>query len=171
MLLAAGLCWLSSRWQESLMHSRQASPGLDPAYVILASMNSPVAIARVAAMNALFSRELNYLPPLWDGVTLIGASGLLWYWVAVNIDSWRKSGTIRSFAWTPLRVVTDLIVLGICALLMCLLVFGLRNGPAGTLSLTTWQSGTLVLSYIAWVVGQGCLFGYDLYFVLRGRCQ
>ena len=78
-------------------------PGPAPAFTLLVSINAPVAFPR-----ALWSR---YLPDPWDDLTLIAAVGLLWYWVALNIDSWRRSRTAVMFRWAPLRLVGDLLLI------------------------------------------------------------
>ncbi len=51
--------------------------------------------------------------PIWDNgviaddVVLIFAVGLLWYWVALNIRSWRRRRAVLMFSWRPARFSLD----------------------------------------------------------------
>ena len=65
--------------------------GASPAFSLLVGINAPVALGR-----ALWSR---HLPGWWDDGLLLVAVGLLWYWVALNLASWRQ----RRMAWVSSR--------------------------------------------------------------------
>lgn len=65
---------------------------------------SPTAAARTC---------VRYLYGLWDRVTLTVAIGLFWYWVAMNIVSWRERRVAYLFSRRPLRILADSVIIGI----------------------------------------------------------
>ena len=101
------------RWDNSLSHLAGAcdSPGPSPADRLLMSMNAPL-IFQLRIWYYSFSYP-------WNVAMEMIAVGLLWYWVAVNISSWRSGGNMITLSWRPARFGLDatLIILG--------LIFGL----------------------------------------------
>ena len=104
MVLAVGLLVSDHFWLRTAMR-RADMPGQSPAFTLLVSINAPVALARAFVFRRL--------PDQWDKVTFTAAIGLLWYWVALNLDSWRKRRTVSMFSWVPLRLVCDFVLLGV----------------------------------------------------------
>ncbi len=104
MALASALLLWSHQWTKAMTHI-QDMPGPSPAFMLLISINAPVALPR-----AFWFR---YLPDLWDSLTFIVTIGLLWYWVALNVQSWRARRRVCMFAAIPLRLIGDLIVISI----------------------------------------------------------
>lgn len=80
-------------------------PGPSPASYLLRALNAPLA-------HEVWSHPL-YKLPIWDNgviaddVVLILAVGLLWYWVARNIRSWRQRRAVLMFSWRPARFSLD----------------------------------------------------------------
>lgn len=102
MILAVGLLRCSHFW---FMAQAKISdmPGPAPAFTLLVSINAPVAMARAFLYR--------HLPPAWDEVTFILAIGLLWYWVASSILRWKERRSLVMFAWPPLRIFGDLLMI------------------------------------------------------------
>jgi hypothetical protein len=117
------LLLLLLRWNNSLEAFANrvcAMPGPTPADELLMSMNAPL----------LVQRYLNYsLSYPWNVVDQLGAVGLFWYWVAVNISSWRCGGSMITIGWRPARFVLDgvLILLGLSFGLVGVLGEGVRR--------------------------------------------
>jgi hypothetical protein len=88
-------------------------PGPPPSFKLLIAINAPLAVP-----SALVFR---YLHGWWDDITLVAAVAVFWYWVALNIESWQQRRHILMFSWTPLRLLGDVIGVGIgvmCALVL-----------------------------------------------------
>lgn len=99
--LALGLLWWSQVQFEADMRIMDM-PGPAPAFTLLIAINGPAVLPRAFWAN--------YLSTLWDDLALIAAVGLLWYWIALNIDAWRKRRIVVMFSWTPLRLAGDLLL-------------------------------------------------------------
>jgi hypothetical protein len=129
------------RWNDflSIAARRCDMPGPSPADRLLMSINAPL----------VFQLRLWYdaFPYPWRVAVQIGAVSLFWYWIAVNISSWRRGGSMVTPSWGPLRVAIDLgfVLLG--------LAFGLQG----------LSSGRDVLRYGSYLTsGVGC-FGPNLW--------
>jgi len=94
MAVAVLLLWRGSLWL-TRMEALQHIYGRPPAWQILSAMNM-------------------FLPVVPSPI-YVALVGLLWYWVALNVESLQKQGTVRMFAYTHLRITVDLllVVLGI----------------------------------------------------------
>lgn len=82
MLLSAGLIW----WSQVLVHVAQKRcdmPGPDPATQLLLTINAPV-------LFATRFWELWLMYP-WNVLAWMAGVGVTWYWVARNIESWRRA--------------------------------------------------------------------------------
>jgi hypothetical protein len=102
MLLAATLLW----WDHLLSRVGDRAcdmAGPTPAFSLLIAINMPVSLPRMA-----WYRHVPY--PLEDFI-LIAAVGLFWYWVALNIPSWRRTGF--SSWWRPVQLVVDLAIVAL----------------------------------------------------------
>jgi len=110
MLLAIVLLGWTDRWERALMRV-QDMPGTPPSFTLLMAINAPLAMPRAFVYR--------YLSWWWDDITLVVAVGLLWYWVALTVESWKRSRRISLFSSQPLRVIGDLTVVGIGCLLAC----------------------------------------------------
>jgi hypothetical protein len=72
-------------------------------------------------LPAAVLRSLYYQPLSWsgvagvlmDGAILIALSGILWYWVARNIVSWRRGRAVLMFRRLPLRIGGDMLVIAV----------------------------------------------------------
>ena len=106
-LLAIALLVWTYRWQEALMRI-QDMPGTPPFFALLIAINAPLAFPRALVFR--------HLPGWWEWITLVVAIGMLWYWVSLNIKSWRQSRRVFMFSWTPLRLAGDAVAVGIGAM-------------------------------------------------------
>ena len=109
MVLAIGLLRLSNSWVKA-MRGVEDIPGPSPAFNLLVCINAPVGAAR-----AFWFR---YLPGYWVDLTFIVAIGLFWYWIALNINSWRERRMVVMFTWWPMRIAGDLLLIGVGAILL-----------------------------------------------------
>jgi hypothetical protein len=141
-------------------------PGPAPAFTLLLSINAPVTLVRI------LYRPL-FLPDPWDDIILIVAIGLFWYYVALNINSWRERRTLLLFAWAPLRIATDLIMiaLGACLGLFCILAA--NTSPYTPFSALAWPWFIPTwASLLLWSLGSVLVFGRDLiHYFLRKSPQ
>ena len=103
-LAALALLVWTDRWERALMRISDM-PGTPPSFSILIAINAPLAVPRALAFR--------YLPGWWDDITLIVAIAAFWYWVALNIESWQLRRRILIFSWTPLRLLGDVVGVGI----------------------------------------------------------
>ena len=127
MTLAAALlrwAYLWQRWAGRIMDM----PGRHPAFWLFFSLNGPVAVVG----QPLWFRE----PPA--NLILITAVGVFWYWVALNIYSWRESRTLLLFVWAPIRVAADLLLIVIGAYLGRIAIGSVNAFPATPVSQLPW---------------------------------
>jgi hypothetical protein len=155
--VAAGLLWWSDQWFKAQMRL-QDMPGLAPAFTLCISINAPIALPR-----ALLFRHLS---AYWDYVVLVLAVGVLWYWVALNIESLRRGGNVLMFRWVPLRLAGDLLLIAMGAF------WGIAWVPEARRSLTYWPWAWMpcVLGFlVAWSFALIFFFGRDFIRCLRDR--
>lgn len=102
MAVALTLIWRTYVWGETV-GAIQTSPGTAPAFTLLVAINTPLALLR-----DLWYRDLGYVR---DDITLVSGIGLLWYWVALNIYSWRRTRAVLMFRWFAPRIAGDLLLI------------------------------------------------------------
>jgi hypothetical protein len=154
MLLAVALLVWTYYWERALMRHADM-PGTPPSFTLLISINAPLAIPR--------SLVFRYLPGWWDEITLILAIGMLWYWVALTIESWQQSRRVCIFAYLPLRVTGDVIALGLGGLLVCGILLGHRTLGFPPHSWADWLLSVPSLCLmILWAAVLIIFFGRDL---------
>ena len=102
MTLAVVLLWWTIASERTEMRHSDM-PGTPAVFTFLGSINAPLVLPRV-----LFW----YLPGWWNEIAFIVAIGLLWYWVALNIYSWKRERTLFTFSWVPLRLAGDVVAVG-----------------------------------------------------------
>ena len=164
--VAAALLRWSYLWQKAAMRIMDL-PGPAPAFTLLMSMNAPVFITR-----SLWGR---YLPDLgWENSALIAAIGVFWFWVALNVQSWRARGTVVLFSWAPLRMAADLLLIAMGAYLGWFCIGPVIGFPATAFSQLAWPWLIPTWAFLLfWSLGSVSIFGRDLlHCVLRkGRKQ
>ena len=169
MVLAFALLW----WSNTLDLAAKPNcdmPGPSPTFEILTSINAPVALARAFWYS--------HLPYLWDAGTLIVAVGLFWYWVALNIHSWRQRRTPFLFAWRPLRFAGNLLLIAVGVLWGISCVDEVRSivhvapvwsgtGCFGPLVWSMWLPSIVVAGlHLAWSLVLTLFFGRDVFHCL-----
>src|ERR1017187_5170608 len=104
--LAAVLAWCHHLWLLAIMSSGSDSPGSSPSLRLLHSLNWPV----------LLVPKYRSMPFPLDAVAVAAVAGLLWYWVALNLDEFSQRRRVVMFERVPLRIGGDLlmIVSGAC---------------------------------------------------------
>jgi hypothetical protein len=137
-----------------LMWSQLYTPGTSPPFQLLVSINAPVALLR-----AFWFR---HVPHSCDGGMFIAASGMLWYWVALNICAWHERRAVCSFASKPLRLIGDSVLVGVGAFWAFVCAHEFLQGywphtPFGYL----WDSLCIGLMS-AWSLALTFFFGRDL---------
>jgi hypothetical protein len=150
--LAIALLVWTYRWEMALLRT-QDMPGTPPCFTLLIAVNAPLAIPRMLVFR--------YLRGWWDDVTLVVAIGVFWYWVSLNIESWRQSRRVCMFSWIPLRLTGDTIAVGVGAVWLFMLW---RNYPHYGFSWADWMwlvpSVCLILF---WSLTLIAFFGRDLF--------
>lgn len=155
MVLAVGLLWWSYRWDRWAMRIMDM-PGPAPAFTLLVFINAPVALARMFWFH-------HGLEGLWSDALFVGLIGLLWYWIALNIVSWRARRTLVLFTWTPLRIAVDLVLIGVCA---CFLWYSRTVNVAGL----PWRwFAPLVIFLIFWSFASVFILCRDLVLCFRHK--
>lgn len=175
MLVAIGLyCW-SDLWLEAAQRLARHEPymGSSPGYDLLGALNAPLVFVQFLRYS-LESLWHGYPHPstlwmLWvpEPVTraiFILTIGMLWYWVALNVESLRQTRAVFTFSMTALRLFSDLL----------LILAGLFSGLyllRGLIFLhTLWWSGwnwICCVLYFAWFVSLTCLFTRDFISCIR----
>jgi hypothetical protein len=162
-LVAVALLVWTASWERALMRLSDM-PETPPSFRLLIAINAPLAVPRALVFR--------YLPGWWDEITLVVAIAVLWYWVALNIESWQQRHRILMFSWTPLRLSGD--VIGVCVGVMCALllchdfILWRAYGFPRVLSLTGWLWFIpCTFLPILWSMGLILLFGHDFVYCLR----
>ena len=104
--MALGLLWWTDRWFKTVGRFDDM-PGPAPAFRLCISINAPIALVR-----ALWFRHAS---TFGDYLILVLAVGVLWYGVALNVESWRRDRTVLTFRWVPLRLAADLLLIAMGA--------------------------------------------------------
>jgi hypothetical protein len=102
MALTVGLLWWTNLWWKTV-RGLYDMPGTAPAFKLCVSVNAPIALIR-----ALWFRHVSIFG---DSLALVLAVGALWYWVGLNVESWRRDRAVLMFRWTPLRLGGDLLLI------------------------------------------------------------
>lgn len=161
MALADVLLRVSSSW--NLATRTAGMRGMHPGFLLLLSINLPVALP----FKSVYGDAL----PLWAEVVLIAAIGMFWYWIASRINSWQQRGTPPLFAWAPLRVTVDVLLIaagfylawGIAEYVISIPAEILSPSYLGPYFVPVWAS------LLTWSVGLALVFGYDLVQCVRGN--
>ncbi len=106
-LVAVALLVWTDRWDRALMRTADM-PGPAPSFTLLIAINAPLAIPRMLVFR--------YLLGWWDDLTLVVAIAVFWYWVSLNIESWKQNRRLYLSSWKPLRLVEDTIAIAIGAI-------------------------------------------------------
>ena len=151
--LAVTLLTWDAFWQRT-MARHMDMPGPSPAFKLLVSINAPLALPRAFVFR--------HLPGWWDPITFTVGIGLLWYWVAMNIVSWRERGVAYLFSWRPLRLVADVVVIGIGLFWIVVCWNEIHHPNERLFSLQDWMWYALLLGLpIVWGMVLISFFGYD----------
>ncbi|MGD0162429.1 MAG: hypothetical protein ABSB39_08150 [Candidatus Sulfotelmatobacter sp.] len=161
-LVAVALLVWTDRWETALTRLNDM-PGAPPSFTLLIAINAPLAMPRALVFP--------HLPGLWRDITFVLAIAVLWYWVALNIESWQQRRRFLMFSWTPLRLLGDMIGVGtglMCALVLSRDFVGWRDyGFPPVLSLTGWLWFILCTCLpILWSVVLIVLFTRDFIYCL-----
>ena len=160
--VAIGLFRWDALWWKTTARSMDM-PGPSPASQLLLSINLPLALP-----HALLSRHLY---GWWDSITFTVAIGLFWYWVAMNIVSWRERRVAHLFSWRPLRILADIVIVGMGVFWIVVCWKEISHYPDERLfSVPTplWYALLLGLS-ILWGMVLVSFFGYDCILSLPRR--
>lgn len=174
MALAVSLLKWSELWYAAIMRVSD-SAGISPAFRLLFAISAPIGLPRL-----VWSR---FLPGSWDYPILIAAVGLLWFWVALNVDSWRQRRAVCMFSRTPLRIAGDtlLILTGIFWGCACVghdldvgaIVHRAYGQILGDCYPRGWQDASLCIAVVAlqltWSLVLIYFFGRDFIHCIRGK--
>jgi ABC-type uncharacterized transport system permease subunit len=134
-------------------------PGPSPASQLLGSINAPLAL-----LDAFVVRHL-HLPGRWDLIIFVAAIAVFWYWVGMNIVSWREQRAAYLFSWTPLRLLADIMIIGGGTFLIVVGWKEIHRNNERLFSAQDWQDWlwyTLSLALpILWGTMLITFFGYD----------
>jgi hypothetical protein len=155
--IAIALTLLAWHYQWTRQMMRSDMPGPSPAFTFLTAINFPVAILRLLYSHYLFSR--------WDPTMFVLSIGLLWYWVSLNILSWRESRSVYTFSWPPLRILGDILLAGFGAIWIFEFFWKERTYTYMG-SPSRWAATIMAL---AWCVILVFFFGRDLIQHIRRR--
>jgi hypothetical protein len=164
MLLAVALLVWTDRWERALMRI-QDMPETPPSFGLVMAINAPLAIPRALVFR--------YLPGWWEDIALVAAIDVLWYWVSLNIGSWRQSHRVTMFSWIPLRLLGDMIGVGIGVMWAFVLWSGHSYSIPPLLALSDWLWFLpCVCLLILWSAVLILLFGRDfVHCLLRTKPQ
>jgi hypothetical protein len=163
MALAVGLLWWSDRWFKTVGRFDDM-PGPAPASRLCFSLNAPVVLVQ--------NLRIHYASALEEYVAVVVAVGVLWYWVALNAESWRRNRTVLGFHWIPLRLAVDLLLIAAGAfwgLAFAVEVHEVRS-PYLHWSGWLWLSGILG-PLLAWSIVLIFFFGRDFVLCLRKKAS
>jgi hypothetical protein len=168
------LIWYDHVLQAAAMHRCDVPGASSPAFSILLAINLPLAIPRT-----IWDR---YLPFPWSQTLLIVAVGVLWGWVALNVNAWREHRIAFVPKWDPLRFVVDFLLIFLA--LISLFVTGVLLEGVGAFSpfdphsfdcygADFWSHlmpmVIVACSSFAWCFWLFFFFGRDLLYCVRRR--
>jgi hypothetical protein len=134
-------------------------PGPSPAFTMLVSLNAPLAFIR-----AIYYR---HVPELLDRAGFIAAIGLLWYYVALNIESLRRAQAIFASSRLGLRLATDFLL--VAAGVWCGF-WSIADGYYFHLPLTlSWPYRLSCCMRAIWSVSLIFFFGRDFIICIRQK--
>jgi hypothetical protein len=157
-IVAFAAYYESYRWFEWRRHFfHDDMPGTWPGFTLLVSLNAPVAFVRL-----FYYRHLS---DFWEEAVFILSIGLLWYWVARNIECWHSTRRVFSFPQKIPRMLFDALL----SLLGLLFVVYAREvywhlGPSVQLSLYYWPS---FFFFLGWSAALIFFFGRDFILCIR----
>lgn len=177
MLVAIGLYRWSDLWLQAAQRKARHEPymGSSPGYDLLYALNAPLLFVQFLrySLESLWhgyphpsTLWMLWVPELMTRAIFILTIGVLWYWVARNIESLRQTCAVFTFSVTALRVFSDLLLIlaGLFSALYALReLVNLR---------TLWWSGwnwICCLLYFAWFVSLTYLFTRDFIHCIRRR--
>ena len=105
------------------------------------------------------------MPFPWSGVAAIAVTGLLWYWVALNLIEFRQRRQVIMFERVPLRIAGDLLLIisGVVLGLFC--AMNVSQGPLFDMphigSKWFWYLPAIAFQF-GWAVALISLFGRDV---------
>ena len=161
--VALGLFKWDALWWRTVARSMDM-PGPSPAFQLLVSINAPLALPRAFVFR--------HLPGLWDPVTFTVAIGLFWYWVGMNFVSWRERRAAYLFSWRPLRLLADVLAIGVGLFWIGVCWNEIRHPNERLFSVQDWLWYALLLGLpFLWGILLISFFGYDCIhsFVTRGK--
>lgn len=160
MALAGTLLRVNSSWNAATRMDDM--PGMHPGFLLLLSINLPVALP----FKSIYGTAL----PLWAQLVLIAEIGIFWYWIASRINSWRQRGAPLFFAYVPLRLTVDVLLIACGSYLAWGIAEYAISIPAVILSPThlgpyffpVWAA------LLTWSIGLALACCYDLVQCIRG---
>lgn len=161
--VAMALEWWSDEWYRSVGRLHDM-PGPSPASQLLLSINAPAALVRASWSWS------GHISSRWDHILLITMIGTLWYWIALNIETWQRTREIRMFSWLPLRIAGDLVLI-VAGILLALMpvadAYLLFQYPS---SLSIWLWFVLLRGlFFSWSIAFVFCFGRDLVHSVRAK--
>jgi hypothetical protein len=157
------------RWGDYLWFKRIAGlydmPPQPPAWQLSTAINMPIVLIR-----ALWTRMGVW--GWWDEGLYIAVVGLFWYWIAMNMQSWRQQRAVRTFSNPPLRVTADLLLIMLGIVFGGVVAFHDPADPALRYSIVAhhwlWFV-TITGLHLVWSLTFLFFFGRDLISVLRNN--
>ena len=124
---------------------------------LLGSINAPLALLETFVFR--------HLPRRWDLITFVAAIGVFWYWVGMNIVSWREQRAAYLFPWTPLRLLADIMIIGLGTFLIVVCWKEIQRYNERLFSAQDWQDWLWYALSLALPILWGTVlitfFGYD----------
>jgi len=162
--MTAGLLAWDALWWRTVARSMDM-PGASPASHLLVAINAPLSLLETFVFR--------HLPGWWHLTAYVVAIALFWYWVGMNIISWRERRSAFLFSWMPLRLLADAVIIGVGVFWIVVLWDEIRR-PNGRLFLAAdwpiWLWYALSLSIpILWAIVLVSFFGYDCIHTLIRR--
>ena len=122
MLVAIGFYRWSDLWLQAAQRGARHEPymGSSPGYDLLGALNAPLVFVQFLrySLESLWhgyphpsTLWLLWVPELMTRAIDILTVGILWYWVARNIESLRQTRAVFTFSITALRLSSDLLLI------------------------------------------------------------
>jgi hypothetical protein len=170
MLVAIGLYRWSDLWLQAAERRARGEPymGSSPGYDLLSALNAPLVFVQFPRYRLerlwhgyphLSTPWMLWVPELVTRAIFILTIGMLWYWVARNVESLRQTSAVFTFSVTALRLFSDLLLI-LAGLLSAF--HSLRE--LVNLHSTLWWSGwnwICCLLYFVWFASLTYLFTRD----------
>jgi hypothetical protein len=158
MALAVFFYWQSDLWGREMIQRVHGTFGPSLYFLVLIAINAPIALVR-----GLIYR---HVPEMFGRFIFVALIGLLWYWVGLNVERWKKSRTVLNFSQATQRLAVDLFLVALGVFLGLVPIYGIGLGYGAK-----WTGAIILGPWFLWSLTLIFFFGWDVVRCIRPARQ